>query len=67
MNMNRRKFLRKSLLLGGSVSLATYALSKTTPLVIPKTTNKATLVSATYANTAQSSILFKCKILINRF
>jgi hypothetical protein len=35
MNMNRRKFLRKTLLLGSSVSLATYVLGKTTSLATP--------------------------------
>lgn len=54
MNMNRRKFLGKSLLLGGGVSLATYTLSKATPLVAPKAPNKPTSASATYANTAHN-------------
>lgn len=55
MNMNRRKFLGKSLLLGSGASLATYALSKTTHLVItPNLPSKANLTSATYANTAHN-------------
>ncbi|CAB9540282.1 hypothetical protein [uncultured Gammaproteobacteria bacterium] len=54
MNMNRRKFLGKTLLLGSSVSLATYVLGKTTSLATPNLSNDMALTSATYANTAHN-------------
>lgn len=51
MNINRRKFLAKSILLGGSVAGAGYVLSNTSPTIKQVAAVKANNLSAGYQNT----------------
>lgn len=52
MNTGRRKFIKKSLLLGSSISFASYALSRNKPLTVQKSDRDIdNTAHATYENT----------------